>query len=258
MNSTPHPSITPKVTLRAGLLALAGFFAFALSPSVQAQPSVDELVQDMKLNHEATPRGVPSYYGWYTKGRIGLGHYKPEAKAAILWGQIYEEVSGNPSSSARVQIGASRLAVKYGSTWYTVQDLSGYWVQGSSYPETFNGSNRAGDVVYVDGMGAARAGCKATSGCGYNYHFFPSWRAGVNGSTATGMAGKIRARLIYDSSAKYLLNCGADYYTATSYGTNLYDVAMGRFKKVTSSWRNFTFHTLTESQLRANPPGNKL
>jgi hypothetical protein len=57
------------------------------------------------------------------------------------------------------------------------------------------------------------------------------------------------------ASAKYLLDCGADYHSSTT-GRGVKSnpgVGLGKFKYVATAPRSFAMTTLTQAQLEANP-----
>jgi hypothetical protein len=56
--------------------------------------------------------------------------------------------------------------------------------------------------------------------------------------------------------ARFLANVGADFYPSTSGGgiPNNPGIGGGKFKYVRTEWRSFAMTTLTEKQLKSNPP----
>ena len=81
-----------------------------------------------------------------------------------------------------------------------------------------------------------------------------------------GVYATVQARLIVDNrhlpddraTARYLFNMGGDYWLNLTAGwdnlrTNR-GIAIGRFKYVTGEWQAFNMTTLTEDEIRRNPP----
>jgi hypothetical protein len=232
------------------VLAACGFASQA-----RAQNSIDIIVSDMKGTHEGTPHGVPSSYDWAAGPRVAKRGAQPDASSIIFWNQVYEPSTLNPSANARVQMRNFRVYVLYNDNkWYLVQ--SGDTVNaGASYREDFvNDENKPWDATWSsEGWLQVKAGSKSSAGTGYNFHGFPSWWASIgNGANIRAVYSTCQARLVGDSNGKYLLSVGTDLYKAD--GTNLYDTAIGKFKWVTSSWKSFNMHNLTEDEIRRNPP----
>ncbi|WP_197076778.1 RICIN domain-containing protein [Hymenobacter terrenus] len=181
----------------------------------------------------------------------------------IPWGQVYETVAGNPATNSRVQLKGlqAHYLSKTDNQWRLL--TGSVDVQGAAYVEDF-----AGDVNKpADLRNEPDGSVSVTAGNGYNFHFWSSnGRASINPTDIAGILITCQARLIVNNpnlpddraSAKYILSVGGDYWkdlTARwdNWTTNG-DFAIGRFKYVTSDWRVFSAHTLTENQLWQNPP----
>jgi len=65
---------------------------------------VDLIIDDSTLPHEGLPHGVPNSYLWATGPVSHSESIPPEYHAMVAWGQVYEDVCGNPASNTRVQI----------------------------------------------------------------------------------------------------------------------------------------------------------
>ncbi|MDZ8224899.1 MULTISPECIES: hypothetical protein [unclassified Nostoc] len=223
--------------------------------------SIATIIYDMQPPHEGMPHGVPSYYSWATKPRIGSNNPK-QFKAMTAWGQLYEAAQGNPATNTRVQIKNIKAYYlsKLDNKWHLIQNSTK--VEGAAYREDFSGNaSTAANIRYEsDGSVSVKAGN------GYNYHFWPSGRAAINPYDVRGMFTTVQARLVVDnpkkrddrSQARYLLNMGGDYWlnlTARwdNWKTNE-DFGMGKFKYVTRKWRAFNMMTLPPNQIRRNPP----
>jgi hypothetical protein len=233
-------------------LAFTAVLVTACIHSAHAVNTVQEVVDDMKLNHEAAPHGVPSWWSWGTKGRIGHGQTVPAAATHIsFWNQVYEPTTLNPSVNARVQMRDAQVWVLYNDNkWYRLQNAEDFG--GWAYKEDFSASMSTQDRRDEDPGFSVRAGCKSSVGCGTIYHGWVDGLAWFDKSRLRGWFVTCEARLIGDSTGKYLLGVGADYRDG-NWG-NYYDVGIGRLKWVTTYWRSFNMHTLTEDQLRNNPP----
>lgn len=235
--------------------------SFSTTPT--ANNSINTIAQDMQLPHEGKPHGVPASYNWATKPRLGMGNKPGNFQAITAWGQVYEDAQGNPAKNTRVQIRNIRTYVlsKKGK-WQLVQSTAK--VQGSAFREDFAGdANQPANVrTEADGSVSVKAGG------GYNYHFWPAMnRATINPQDIAGVYTTVQSRLIVDNAkqpddrdqAKYLLSMGADYWQSVNaqwkadWSANG-DVGIGRFKYVRKNWQAFNMTTLSEAELRKNPP----
>ncbi len=212
--------------------------------------SVQEILDDMNLNSEDIPHGVPDFYAWYNHA-TGRGNTDPKGSAYIRpYFQVYEPASGNPSASARVELGGFQLWVVYGDgVWQKLVDQNEFG--GAAYPEDFNLNVRS--TLPGDRVGnAVKAGSQANTGTGYNFHGFTDARYNLQNRPIVGVYSTIQARLINDPNGKYLANAGFDYVTETYAAYP--DGGEARMKYVTSDWRSFNFTTMSDAALRANPP----
>lgn len=224
--------------------------------------SIATIIYDMQAPHEGMPHGVPQYYSWATKPRVGSNNPR-KFKAMTAWGQLYEASQGNYATNTRVQIKNIKAYYlsKSDSKWHRLQ--SSTKVEGAAYREDFVGNaSTAPDIRYKsDGSVSVKAGN------GYNYHFWPTTgRAAINPNDVRGMFTTVQARLVVDnpkkrddrSRSRYLLNMGGDYWlNLTARWDNLTtneDFGMGKFKYVTTNWQAFNLITLPTDQIRRNPP----
>ncbi len=224
--------------------------------------SIQTLIDDMTLPHQGRPAGVPDYYDWATSPRMGYGNEPPSFTAMTAWGQLYEDAQGNPAQNTRVQLGMVRSYLLSQATgeWTLVQEAP---AEGAAYTNDYQGNvNRPADIRDDE---ADTISVKA--GQGYNFHFWPrSGRATLDPSDVAGVFTTVQARLVVDdptlpddrSAARYLLGMGGDYWLDADaewdeFQTNG-DIAIGRFKYVTSEWQAFNMTTLDAQQLRRNPP----
>jgi hypothetical protein len=236
------------------------------SDEVQFNPlnSLETIVNDMKKCHDALPKGVPPHFDWQKCPRLGMANSPGNMQAMIPWGQIYEAADGNPAINTRVQvrnIQAWFLSKKTGkwTLWGRSQD-----VHGAAYAEDFaNDRNVPADIrKESDGSVSVKAGN------GYNFHYWSSQgRVTIDPSDIAGVWTFCEARLITDdpnktddrAKTRYLLSMGADYWLNLSaqwtpdWKSNG-DVAIGRFKWVSTEWQAFNMHSMKEEDLRKNPP----
>jgi hypothetical protein len=221
----------------------------------------------MQGKNEGYPHGVPLSYQWANGPVVVMGNHSNGWQAITSWGAVYVDSKGNPATNTRVNIRNMQT--------YFLQQSSGKWLSlqntstptGAAYREDFSGDiNRPADLrLESDGS------ISATAGEGYNFHFYPAGRASIDPNDIGGIVVVLEARLIVAdpakpddrTSARYLCGGGADYYPALAGGwpgnaSFNPGVAIGKMKYVQNDWRSFAMTTLTQAQLRSNPPPVKL
>ena len=231
--------------------------------SEETTNSIDEIVNDMKLPHEARPHGVPDDMSWSKKPRIAMGNEPGDWTAMITWGQVYESAAGNKATNTRVEIRNIQAwyLSKKDNKWHLWQKTKA--VNGAAYREDFaHDTNKPADLEVTPD-------CTVTITCGdgYNFHFWPTTgRVSIDPDDIAGVFSTVQARLVLDNAegpddrdqAEYLLSMGADYWVALDTGWNYWktngDCGIGRFKYVTEDWKAFNMHTMTEKEIRKNPP----
>lgn len=224
--------------------------------------SIEEIINDMKLPHEAIAHGTEQY-DWGKAPRIGMGNDPGEWTAMIIWGQVYESVNRNIATNTRVELRniAAYYLSKKDSKWHRWQYAKE--IKGAAYREDFaDDENKPADIrKEPDGT------ISITCGNGYNFHFWPATgRVEIDPSDISGVFTTCQARLILDDPEKpddrnqseYLLSIGGDYWKDKNaewdYWKTNADIAIARFKYVIRDWRAFNMHTLDEITLRENPP----
>jgi hypothetical protein len=249
--------------LVALFVSLAPLAARAQQGEAQKVPnSIETIAADMTLAHEGRPHGVPASYGWATKPGVEMGNDPGKFRMLLAWGQLFEDAEGNPATNTRVQIRNIRAYVlgKRDGRWRLLQ--SSPTVEGAAYREDFVGDvNKPADV-----RDEPSGGISVTAGGGFNYHFWGLGRKPIDPDDIAGVFTTVEARLVVaDPSrpddrdrARYLLGMGADYWLDEhavwdEFKTNG-GVGIGRFKYVTKAWRSFNMTTLSETELRRNPP----
>jgi hypothetical protein len=234
-----------------------------MAPRATGTSVAEQIAGDMQGKNEGYPHGVPLTYEWANGPVVIMGNNSRGWQAITSWGAVYVDSKGNPATNTRVNIRDMQTYLLRQSTgeWLLLQNTSS--PMGAAYHEDFSGDiNRPADVRRErDGT------VSATAGGGYNFHFYPVNRASINPSDIGGIVVVLGARLIVAdptkpddrTSARYLCTGGADYYPALSGGwpgnaSFNPGVAIGKLKYVRSDWRSFAMTTLTQTQLKSNPP----
>jgi hypothetical protein len=229
-------------------------------------PTIDQLVDDMKGLHEKEPNNVP--HDWAKGPRMGYGNnpvnYKGEKfRAFIPWGQVYVAKGTEPVANTRVQLKNIKafFLSKTDNQWKALQSTE--LVGGAYYTEDFGGNANIPATTRRETEGLSVKIIK-----GYNYHFWSeNGRTSINPDDIAGIATTIQARLVVDdknqpddrNTSTYILSMGGDYWLALnsqwdSTWTTVGDAAIGKFRLVANEWKSFSMHTLTEDELRKNPP----
>jgi Right handed beta helix region len=162
------------------------------APDLGAYETNPQASNNMTLRHEARPHGVPDYYDWADKPRLGYGNEPPKTWSAITaWGQVYEPVQGNPATNTRVQIKniQSWILSKKDGKWHLVQSSKD--VAGAAYLEDFKGDvNKPADIRYEpDGI------ISVTAGDGFNFYFWSSADRGtIDPNDIAGVFTSVQAR----------------------------------------------------------------
>ncbi len=227
--------------------------------------SLDLVRGDMTEPHVALPSGVLDREGWKRGPRVGYGNTPTEGwNAFITWGQVYKAAGSTvPDANTRFQIRnlQAHYLSKADGQWHRLQQTDA--IGGANYAEDFqNDLNVAADLR------ANAEGYSATLRPGYNFHFWPSEgrMALPDSADIAGVWVSIEARLVKDDPAgvdnrgkvRWMMSAGADYWqdreTPWDQWKTNGDVGIGRFRWITKDWQAYNMHTLTDEQLRANPP----
>jgi hypothetical protein len=247
-------------------LMISGALLFSTCSYAQATAttlnSLETILYDMQGKHEGRPHGVPDWYDWSEGPRLGKGNDPGGFSALIAWGQVYEDAEGSPATNTRVQLKNIKtyLLSKEEGTWQLVQATQD--VQGAAYREDFED-----DISKEANLRTEDEGVSVKLEPNYNFHYWPpTGRVEIDPNDIAGVFTTMQARLIVDdpsksddrSKARYLLSMGADYWLDMDaewddLKTNG-DVAIGKFKYVTSDWQAFNMTSLSEEELRKNPP----
>ncbi len=221
---------------------------------------------DMTRLHEGYPRGVSLTTGWAEGPRVGWGNDPPaDWNAMIPWGQIYADSRGNPAVNVRCQI-------RNMQAWYLSKkdDQWKKWVltsriEGANYAEDFQNDVNIPADIRQEGPEAGISVPPPPQG--YNFHFWSGeGRIVMDPLDIAGVWVSMEARLIRADeqqpddrpAARLLFSAGADYWQSPTAAWDQWktngDIAIGRFRYLTSDWQAFNMHTLSEMQLQSNPP----
>ena len=241
------------------LLCLTLFSCSTTLFGISRKSSRYVLINDMFLNHEGIPAGLPNYIGWKYKPTVGFGVKIPEGWNAIYaWGQVYaDETEPNPNKDfplVRVHIKDLQLYIyRKNGSWDLIQNEES--PIGDAFREDFvDNWNILADIEQEEG-----GGISVQAGSGLNFHFYPRQKNRINGDDIKGVFVICKARLIgtenYDTLPKYLLNIGGDYWRNTRVSwapdyENNNDIAIGRFKYVTPEWQYFIMHTFSQKEVK--------
>ncbi|WP_298545559.1 hypothetical protein [uncultured Aquimarina sp.] len=228
--------------------------------------SIQLIKDDMRLPHQGYPSGVPIELGWALQPRISYGNNPPDDwRAMFIWGQVYTDPSGNPSTNTRFQI-------RNLQAWY-LSKTDGKWrlwektssIAGANYAEDFQGDiNIPADIRDESNNGG---GISSTLRSGFNFHFWPNKnRISIDPNDIAGVWVSMESRLVVNEinkpddrrNARMMLSAGADYWSSLTaewdqWKTNG-DIGIGRFRYITEKWQVFNMHTLSDAQLANNPP----
>ena len=244
-------------------IALLGASCLAAAGPTSPVNSVETIIQDMQLPHEGRPHGLPDSCNWARHPQLGMGADPQSFTALTAWGQLYEDVRGNPAVNTRVHIRNMRAYVrsKRDRQWHLVQSTKD--VAGAAYREDFARNDNVPAMLRAEADG----GVSVKAGDGRNFHFWPhAGRAAIAPEDVAGVFVTVQARLVPDDPAKaddrhqarYLLGAGGDYWQTRKakwffWKTNK-AIAIGRLKYVKTSWQAFNMTTLSPDELRRNPP----
>jgi len=223
---------------------------------------------DQGVPNDAHPDGVPSYYSWYDSAAQPGWMNGPRADwhSATAWGQVYATEGWHPEQApnTRVQLRDDQL--------WILSKSSGKWTE-AQYPG-INGGAFNSDFGDNGGIGVTTkdesnngGGISVTAGNGFNYHFWPGWRANIDPNDIAGVYSVFQARLVQDdltkpddrAAAHYIASGGADYWRSqdaswASDFSNNGGINGGRFKTIGNEFKSFSMETLSAEQMTANPP----
>jgi hypothetical protein len=266
-------SWTVKRTALLLAIVLGGFQAPRIRASFSSEPdTMAQIADDMLRLNEGHPHGVPSDWGFYAGPRISDGNHADTScakgspcRAIDYWGTVYIDANGSPSRNTRVNVRNCQAFWLNSSTHAWTKwgpDTSFQGVE--DYPEKFDGPSTPTNLRTEPDktMSILPASGKTT-------HFYgPYPRIPIDPAHFAGVVSVCEMRLILDNPtgpddrgiAKFLGNVGGDFYPSTT-GAGILNnpgIAGGKFKYITKDWRSFAMTTLTETELKSNPPALSL
>ncbi|MEM1325312.1 MAG: hypothetical protein AAGI23_05125 [Bacteroidota bacterium] len=224
--------------------------------------NLTQIMEDMSLPHEAVPNGVRDQLDWKYQPRLAWGN-EPDTtwSAMIPWGQIYRDQSPLVVSNTRIQIANMKAYYLSRSTNEWIEWVTTSSIEGAAYREDF-----VNDASVPTAIREEEVGISIKLLDGYNFHFWSAdGRVTMNPKDIKGVWVGIDARLIGDSNvdddschANFMMSVGADYWKSLSAEWDQWmtngDIGIGRFRYITPHWQTFNMHSLTEAELRENPP----
>ncbi len=256
--------ITAPAAQDASLADIAITLAGVWTPASSSQDVVRQIANDMVGLHEGNPHGVPSSFEWSTAPFVVMGNNPAGSNAMNYWFVVYVDLSGTIPANTRVNVRHCQLWWKRASTGVWVMGVNSDIPEAESYKEDYSGVATAADI-----RNEADGSISFRTVAGRNVHgFTPFPRIPIATADMGGTVALCEARLILHTaggtddrgSSKYMVESGADYYPETT-GPGIENnpgCGGGKFKYVTNNWRSFAFTTLTEAQLRSNPPAISL
>jgi hypothetical protein len=237
---------------------------------------VRRMVDDATLPHEALLDEVPEFFDWGLGPRLNPVFNRAVGPdntwtAAAPWGQIYAEAGFTPTGNTHCvvrRLSMATLSVTTG-TWTTrlvAEDATE--MEGFYFLDDFSGNATSPDPLGVNAEGYLTG----IPGTGYNMHWYPIGRVAItNQGDIGGVVGWFEAKLETVpgqpddiATTRYLAGASGDWWenetiafedpSGGGSGTHNGDWAIGRHRFLTADWQTFTGHTLTERQIRENPP----
>jgi len=290
--NAPKPLATPDAA-QPTEVAASGATRSAAQDSVTSADWIDTLVSDMKLWHDGPVRTLEWLRGWGSGWEYPRIFPKPEGwTTAGPWGVIMADTdhpngtnppvpwrvagpyTGNRAPNTRVQVREMQL-------WWLMSN--GQWVRGSyvanpggyMYHTSWKGEQTTSENAFRDesnnggGKSARYINMNAPSSSSlqfdeWHWHFF-----GPRATAPTGYVGFATAyfarKILHDpngvddrANARLLADTAGDWWiTATAQWDNFKTsgpMGWNRFKYLNNNWQMISFHSLTEAQIRANPP----
>lgn len=253
--------------------------------AASAETLVKTLVDDMKLFHDGPARTLQWIRGWGSGWEYPKHFPKPEGwLIAQPWGVITGDTShpnaANPISPWRVsgpytgnQAPNTRVQVRDLQLWWLKAD--GQWVRAS------NTAAPGGDAYHASWQGdvtkPADVRSEAANGGGISvryinhgsydeflYHFYGSRTQVPVGYV--GFASAYYARkILHDpagvddrAKARLMAQVAGDWWTTADARWDYFKtngpMGYNRYKYLSNEWQLISFHSLSEAQIRANPP----
>ncbi|MCO5106923.1 MAG: hypothetical protein M9907_07550 [Burkholderiaceae bacterium] len=280
-------------TTSAGTTSAGTTSAGTTSAGTTSANWVDTLVNDMKLWHDGPVRSLQWLRGWGSNWEYPKTYAKPDGwTTAGPWGVIMADTNhpngANPPVPWRVagpytgnRAPNTRVQVRDMQLWWLMSN--GQWVRGSyaaspggyMYHSSWAGEQTTSENAFRDessnggGKSARYVNMNAPSSSSYQFdewhwHFFgprATVPSGYVGFATAYFARKILhdpngpddradARLLADTAGDWWITADAQWDNFKTNGP----MGFNRFKYLTNDWQMVSFHSLTEAQIRANPP----
>lgn len=237
------------------------------APGAPTGAEVDVLAQILATaegaKSEAPPTGVPSDWSWVAGATsTRTTPPRPEYTHANYWGALFRGESDVTPANTLVELRACSLwYLSEGSPTWEKADASAQ-LGGSTFSPTYASGGPEPQV-----LAALPTGIDVVPAPGYIYHFWQANSYQPIPPEVREILVNCQSRLSLRSAtaaddrtqADYLIHVGADFrdpndpncandsYICPSWG-------VGRFERVTSDWRNHTFHSLTQQDIDAGTP----
>jgi len=213
-------------------------------------------ISDMTGAPEGVPHGTVDdqgrQIGWAVKPRVWRGNDPlPGWTSIIATGMIYADRGQPVSPGVRVEVRDLALFVRPRTTGQSCLLDSAAAPGGARFVENFAGDASIGKDARAESDG----GESVRMAAGRNYHFWGN-RVLLPPGGVGGVFVQYEARVVPDQDARpgdlaratYLGAASADYWKSQSsppgqVGTLNEDVAIARFKRLSSRWRLFTMNT---------------
>jgi len=242
----------------------------------EKEQSVSDFKNDMFLNHEGNPAGVPKSYNWYNKPVVVRGanipikgeRIYPESSSSAIadvdwthinsWGQVYadKEHPTPDKTFPNVRVHLKDIDVyllsKKTNSWTRIDRLQN--VYGDLYTEDFVDNIKKSTEKRIEPDG----GISVTAGSGWTFHFYGNRTQIPDPNDIKGLFVVCKGRLTggqANQDPRYLLSVGADYWKnksakwAPNYENNV-SVGTGRMKYVTRNWEYYTLHTFSQTEVQ--------
>jgi hypothetical protein len=197
-----------------------------------------------------------------------------------MWGIAYGAADGPGAPyqqfpvNSRVQFRNMSVHIlsKLDNTWHVVQADGGQRAYARAYPENYAGPPAVQVPLRRESSGGSSGKMIPGRNLYFDIGFFTDMADAIGGGfdPRTDIAGlfvTMQARLAVDdptkpddsSTAKVVLYTGLDYWLDTTgsycgYKCSNEEVAIGKATYLSSDWKAFNMHTMTEQAIRANPP----
>jgi hypothetical protein len=234
-------------------------FNFGLQRSyrVATNPLTDVINQNTARDSQGFPMGVPTSYSWYSGSSGATGSTPPSNFSAVTgWGQIYPEAGTTVDPSASVQIENFQTYVLLTSgAWVLVQNQSTDPISGAHYVADFSGNANVPWKETTSSDGSVSVDAPQS---GYNDHFYPGTRGTYAPGTVAGVFVEASMKTS-DPNANLVANLGADWWQSSnapfvSGFANNPGAGMSDWVKLTTSYQDLYFTSLSAAQLQADPP----